>query len=40
MGNLKDANYVMDEVKKEVEPKQPDFRRSDLIQFVIFLLQT
>ncbi|KAJ0046025.1 hypothetical protein Pint_06115 [Pistacia integerrima] len=40
MGNLKDANYLMDEVKKEVESKQLDLGESDLIQFITYLLQT
>ncbi|KAF5469197.1 hypothetical protein F2P56_013288 [Juglans regia] len=39
-GNLRDANYLMDEIKKEVASKQLDFNQSDLIQFIIFLLQT
>lgn len=40
MGNLRDANYLMDEIKKQVESKQLDFPQSDLIQFIIYLLQT
>ncbi|KAJ4720853.1 Golgi to ER traffic protein 4-like [Melia azedarach] len=40
LGNLRDANYLMDEVKKQVESKQLDFCQSDLIQFVFYLLQT
>ncbi|XP_040997558.1 protein GET4 [Juglans microcarpa x Juglans regia] len=39
-GNLRDANYLMDEIKKEVASKQLDFNQSDLIQFIIYLLQT
>ncbi|KAG6627665.1 protein GET4 [Carya illinoinensis] len=39
-GNLRDANYLMDEIKKEVASKQLDFPQSDLIQFIIYLLQT
>ncbi|GMY08713.1 protein GET4 isoform X1 [Fagus crenata] len=40
LGNLRDANYLMDEIKKQVESKQLDFPQSDLIQFIIYLLQT
>ncbi|XP_044461795.1 protein GET4 [Mangifera indica] len=40
MGNLKDANFLMDEVNKEVESKQLDLGESDLIQFITYLLQT
>ena len=39
-GNLRDANYLMDEIKKQVESKKLDFPQSRLIQFVIYLLQT
>lgn len=39
-GNLRDANQLMDELKKQVEEKQLDLPQSDLIQFVTFLLQT
>ncbi|XP_030932415.1 Golgi to ER traffic protein 4 homolog [Quercus lobata] len=40
MGNLRDANYLMDEIKKQLESNQLDFPQSDLIQFIIYLLQT
>lgn len=40
MGNLRDANNLMDEIKKQVESKQLEFPQSDLIQFLIYLLQT
>lgn len=40
LGNLRDANYLMDEVKKQVESKKLEFPQSRLIQFVIYLLQT
>uniref|UniRef100_A0A5B6Z0W7 Golgi to ER traffic protein 4 n=1 Tax=Davidia involucrata TaxID=16924 RepID=A0A5B6Z0W7_DAVIN len=40
VGNLRDANYLMDEVKKQAESKQLDFLQSDLTQFINYLLQT
>ncbi|KAA8539355.1 hypothetical protein F0562_026047 [Nyssa sinensis] len=40
VGNLRDANYLMDEVKKQTESKQLDFLKSDLIRFINYLLQT
>ncbi|RXI09093.1 hypothetical protein DVH24_023237 [Malus domestica] len=40
VGNLRDANNLRDEIKKQVESKQLDFPISDLIQFINFLLQT
>ncbi|KAE8124776.1 hypothetical protein FH972_019630 [Carpinus fangiana] len=39
-GNLRDANCLMDEIKKQVESKQLEFPQSDLIQFIVYLLQT
>ncbi|GMN51167.1 hypothetical protein TIFTF001_020314 [Ficus carica] len=39
-GNLRDSNQLMDELKKQVEEKQLDLPQSDLLQFIIFLLQT
>ncbi|KAL5569256.1 hypothetical protein UlMin_025831 [Ulmus minor] len=39
-GNLRDANLLMDELKKQVEDKQFEFPESDLTQFVTFLLPT
>ncbi|XP_077213780.1 golgi-to-ER traffic-like protein isoform X1 [Tasmannia lanceolata] len=40
LGNLRDANYVMDELKKELESKELDFPHSDLTTFIVYLLQT
>ncbi|XVE75327.1 hypothetical protein DITRI_Ditri12bG0085500 [Diplodiscus trichospermus] len=40
MGNLRDANYLMDELKRQVESKELEFPQSDLIQFITFLLLT
>ncbi|KAB1212216.1 hypothetical protein CJ030_MR5G024984 [Morella rubra] len=39
-GNLRDANCLMDEIKKQVESKQLDFPQSELTQFILYLLQT
>ena len=38
MGNLRDANYLMDEVKKQVESTELDLSKSDLMQFITYLL--
>uniref|UniRef100_A0A5B6Z0W9 Golgi to ER traffic protein 4 n=1 Tax=Davidia involucrata TaxID=16924 RepID=A0A5B6Z0W9_DAVIN len=40
LSNLRDANDLMDKVKKQAESKQLDFPKSDLIQFINYLLQT
>ncbi|XP_021897915.1 Golgi to ER traffic protein 4 homolog [Carica papaya] len=40
LGNLREANFLMDEVKKQVESKQVELSQSELIQFITFLLQT
>lgn len=40
LGNLRDANVLMDEIKKQVESKKLEFPKSDLIQFINYLLQT
>ncbi|XP_021295865.1 Golgi to ER traffic protein 4 homolog isoform X2 [Herrania umbratica] len=40
MGNLRDANYLMDELKRQVTSQELDFPQSDLVQFITFLLQT
>ncbi|KAA3454067.1 Golgi to ER traffic protein 4-like protein [Gossypium australe] len=40
MGNLRDANCLMDELKRQVESQELDFPESDLIQFITFLLLT
>ncbi|XP_058204667.1 protein GET4 [Rhododendron vialii] len=39
-GNLRDANCLMDELKKQLKGKDLDFPKSDLIQLINFLLQT
>ncbi|KAF9591912.1 hypothetical protein IFM89_010270 [Coptis chinensis] len=38
--NLRDANCLLDELRKQVGSMQLELPRSDLIQFVIYLLQT
>lgn len=40
LGNLRDANNLMDEIQKQVKAKQLDFPQSDLTQFIDYLLQT
>ncbi|BAB10564.1 unnamed protein product [Arabidopsis thaliana] len=40
MGNMKDANFMMDEIKKQAETKNPELSESDLIQFISYLLET
>lgn len=40
LGNLRDANYVVDEVKKQLESKELEFPESELMQFVSYLLLT
>lgn len=40
LGNLRDANILMDEIKKQVESKKLEFPKSDLMQFINYLLQT
>nr|XP_016508657.1 PREDICTED: Golgi to ER traffic protein 4 homolog [Nicotiana tabacum] len=40
LGNLRDANKLMDEVKMEVELKNLNFPSSELTQFVNYLLLT
>lgn len=39
-GNLRDANYLMDEVKNQVASKEVEFPESDLVQLINYLLQT
>ncbi|XP_078435680.1 golgi-to-ER traffic-like protein isoform X1 [Wolffia australiana] len=39
-GNLRDANKLMDELRKQLRQRQLDFPRSDLMQFIVYLLQT
>ncbi|KAK6781890.1 hypothetical protein RDI58_019686 [Solanum bulbocastanum] len=40
LGNLRDANKLMDEVEKEMQSKHLDFPQSELMQFVNYLLLT
>ncbi|PPR87779.1 hypothetical protein GOBAR_AA32910 [Gossypium barbadense] len=40
MGNLRGANCLMDELKRQVESQELDFPESDLVQFITFLLLT
>lgn len=40
LGNLRDANFLMDDMKKQVQFQEFDFPRSELMQFIIYLLQT
>uniref|UniRef100_A0A2P2LTQ4 Golgi to ER traffic protein 4 homolog n=1 Tax=Rhizophora mucronata TaxID=61149 RepID=A0A2P2LTQ4_RHIMU len=40
MGSLRDANFIMDEVKKQVESSKLELPESDLIQFITYLLPT
>ncbi|KAH7677717.1 Golgi to ER traffic protein 4 [Dioscorea alata] len=39
-GNLLDANYIMDELKKQSRSKNIEFPVSDLIQLIVYLLRT
>ncbi|KAL3732104.1 hypothetical protein ACJRO7_028875 [Eucalyptus globulus] len=38
-GNLRDANNLLDGIKQQLESKQQDFPKSDLMQFIDYLLQ-
>ncbi|KAK8651348.1 hypothetical protein V6N13_140953 [Hibiscus sabdariffa] len=40
MGNLRDANYLMDELKRLVGSQELELPETDLIQFITFLLLT
>ncbi|KAK8535995.1 hypothetical protein V6N12_012658 [Hibiscus sabdariffa] len=40
LGNLQDANSLMDELRKQVQSQEIDFPVSDLIQFINLLLLT
>ncbi|KAG9445315.1 hypothetical protein H6P81_016655 [Aristolochia fimbriata] len=40
LGNLRLANYLLDEVRKQLKAKDLEFPRSDLIKFILYLLQT
>ncbi|KAK9756539.1 hypothetical protein RND81_01G104700 [Saponaria officinalis] len=39
LGNLRDANYIMDEVKKQTEAKELEFPKSELMDLIGYLLQ-
>lgn len=40
LGNLRDANIFMDELKKQLQHKEVNFPHSELIQFINYLLLT
>ncbi|KAL8511427.1 hypothetical protein ACS0TY_018002 [Phlomoides rotata] len=40
LGNLRDANVLVDEIKKQVQYRDGDFPRSELMQFINYLLKT
>lgn len=40
LGNLRDANNLVDEIQKQVKAKELEFPQSDLTQFIDYLLQT
>ncbi|XAR72088.1 hypothetical protein NMG60_11018603 [Bertholletia excelsa] len=40
LGNLRDANRLMDEIKVQVKAKHLEFPQSDLLQFIRYLLLT
>ncbi|CAL5209261.1 unnamed protein product [Lathyrus oleraceus] len=40
LGNLKDANILVEEIKKQTEASEVEFPKTDLMQFINFLLQT
>ncbi|XP_010558797.1 PREDICTED: Golgi to ER traffic protein 4 homolog [Tarenaya hassleriana] len=40
LGNMQDANFIMDEINKQEESGQHHLQESDLIQFISYLLQT
>ncbi|OAY45910.1 protein GET4 [Manihot esculenta] len=40
MGNLRDANCMMDEIKKQVESRKIELPKSDLMRYVNYLLPT
>ncbi|KAG4983994.1 hypothetical protein AAZX31_10G202600 [Glycine max] len=39
-GNLKDANILMEEIKKQTESAEVAFPKTELMQFIAYLLQT
>ncbi|EYU42724.1 hypothetical protein ABFS82_13G000400 [Erythranthe guttata] len=40
LGNLRDANVLMDEMKKQVQFREVDFPRSELMELISYLLKT
>lgn len=40
LSNLRDANQLIDEIKRQVDNQRHDFLESDLIQFIAYLLET
>lgn len=40
LGNLRDANRLIDELKKHEEREELEFPDSELIEFIIYLLLT
>lgn len=40
LGNLRDANHLIDELKKQEEHGELEFPDSELIEFIIYLLLT
>lgn len=40
LGNLRDANCLIDELKKQEEREELEFPDSELIEFIIYLLLT
>ncbi|KAH6774348.1 golgi-to-ER traffic-like protein [Perilla frutescens var. hirtella] len=40
LGNLRDANVLMDEIKKQVQSQGVNLPRSELMQFINYLLET
>lgn len=40
LGNLRDANYIIDELKKQVNSNEIEFPDSELMQFISYLLLT
>jgi len=40
LGNLKDANILVDEIKKQIQSTEVEFPKTNLMQFINFLLQT
>ncbi|XP_051140078.1 protein GET4 [Andrographis paniculata] len=40
LGNLRDANILMDDIKKQVQSREVDFPQSELMEFIGYLLRT